>query len=324
MTHAPRRPRRHATRTAPRALARCAPPPPASGARRPAARASGAEQKGKATRPPGLADHELARRGVHRAAALQRDHAVEARGGHLAEGDGDRADRAQAVGEPRELRRGLRHPARVGRLEPHDLQAAGGVAALAGLGAEALPVQPRAGAPARPPLLAGTEVVDIGEVDVRHGGTVRHRDREGVMGQAALGVQRAVDRVDDHAHRLAAEAHLAALLGDRGEAMALVVKALELGEHRVLRGAVDDQRLVAALAATRLTRALARGRIGVQHRPQPAHRPPARDQPVGAQGGGGTSASPFGQPPVCRKFCSLTRAMMPAMAGAEAEVPLMK
>ena len=48
----------------------------------------------------------------------------------------------------------------------------------------------------------------------------RRRSRAQWCGQPALGVQRAVDRVDHDAHGRVAEVDLAALLGDRGEARA--------------------------------------------------------------------------------------------------------
>ena len=45
-----------------------------------------------------------------------------------------------------------------------------------------------------------------------------------------------------------AEGHLAALLGDRGELVALRVQRLQLGEDDVLAAPVDGERSVAALA----------------------------------------------------------------------------
>ena len=66
------------------------------------------------------------------------------------------------------------------------------------------------------------------------------------MRQPALGVQRAVDRVDDDEHAGVAEVDQPALLGHRGEARAVVVQALELVEDAVLGLGVDDERAVAA------------------------------------------------------------------------------
>ena len=54
--------------------------------------------------------------------------------------------------------------------------------------------------------------------DVRHRRPVGDRDRDGVRRESALGVHRAVDRVDHDAHRAAAEVDLAALLRHRDEA----------------------------------------------------------------------------------------------------------
>ena len=82
-----------------------------------------------------------------------------------------------------------------------------------------------------------------------------------------------------------AEVDLAALLGDGGEAVALGVQRVELGEDHVLAAAVDDQRAVAALAASAgLDRALARGRTSREDRAQPARRAPADGEPVGVEG----------------------------------------
>ena len=62
-------------------------------------------------------------------------------------------------------------------------------------------VEPRARRRAtRAPLLARPEVVDEAEGDVGHRRPVGDGDRERVVRQPALGVQRAVDRVDDDAH----------------------------------------------------------------------------------------------------------------------------
>ena len=47
------------------------------------------------------------------------------------------------------------------------------------------------------------------------------------MAGVPLGVERAVDRVDDHHHVVAAEVDLAALLADRPEAVALIVQRLD-------------------------------------------------------------------------------------------------
>ena len=76
-------------------------------------------------------------------------------------------------------------------------------------------VEPGAAAAPRPPLLGRAEVVHEPERDVGHRLPVGDRDRQGVMGDPALGVQRAVDRIDDHAHVVVAVVDLAALLGAR-------------------------------------------------------------------------------------------------------------
>ncbi len=101
----------------------------------------------------------------------------------------------------------------------------------------------------RVPLLARAVVVDEAEDDVAHGRAVGHGDGERVVREAALRVRRAVDGVDDDEGRRArgAVVDLPALLGDRREARALRVQAVELVEDGLLGVGVDDERPVAAL-----------------------------------------------------------------------------
>ena len=68
--------------------------------------------------------------------------------------------------------------------------------------------------------------MDEGEDDIGHRRAVGDGDRQRVVGQAALGVQRPVDWIDDHPHRAAAVVDLSALLRERGEAVALRANAL--------------------------------------------------------------------------------------------------
>ena len=84
-----------------------------------------------------------------------------------------------------------------------------------------------AAAAPRDPLLAVAEVVDVAERDVAHRRAVGDRDRERVERQSALGVEAAVDRIDDDAPAAAAaEAALADLLRDDREALAVGRRAL--------------------------------------------------------------------------------------------------
>src|SRR5829696_5084391 len=147
-------------------------------------------------------------------------------------------------------------------------------------------VQAGALAATRPPLLAGAEVVHVGELDVGHGGTAGDGDRDRDVRQAALRVQRAVDRVDHDPDALPAEVDDAALLGHGAETQSVGVEALELGEHDVLDLAVDDERAVAAApAVARLDDALAARRVVAQDTSQPADGAAAGAQPVGLKGG---------------------------------------
>jgi hypothetical protein len=141
-------------------------------------------------------------------------------------------------------------------------------------------------AAAGPPLLARPEVVHVGELDVGHRRPAGDGDRDRDVGQAALRVQRAVDRVDDHADALRAEVHDAALLRDRAEPQPVGVEALELREDDVLDLAVDHERAVTASAAlARLDHALAARRVLAQDTPQAADGAAAGAQPVGLQDG---------------------------------------
>src|SRR5207244_2741353 len=72
--------------------------------------------------------------------------------------------------------------------------------------AERLAVEKGAAATRRRPLLARAEVVDVAEDDVVHRLALRDRERHGEVRQAALRIQRAVDRVEHHAQRPAAAA----------------------------------------------------------------------------------------------------------------------
>ena len=54
------------------------------------------------------------------------------------------------------------------------------------------------------PLQLGFEGRDVPELDIRERGTVRDRERQRRVGQAALGVERAIHRVDHGAQRAAA------------------------------------------------------------------------------------------------------------------------
>jgi hypothetical protein len=111
------------------------------------------------------------------------------------------------------------------------------------------PVHGRAQPALRHPLLAGAEVADEPEADIVEGRPVGERQRDAPERQAPLGVQRAVDRVDDdHPGALAAEAALAQLLGDEPEVDAARMQLLQPRDDDGLGVAVDHCRVVAALA----------------------------------------------------------------------------
>ena len=83
----------------------------------------------------------------------------------------------------------------IGRFDPDQLEPLAG-APLGHVRLQRLAVQLRAPTAPGDPLLAGPEVVHEAELDVGHRGALRDRQRERVVRQPALGVARAVERVD--------------------------------------------------------------------------------------------------------------------------------
>ena len=199
----------------------------------------------KATSPPRLAHDQLRGGGVDRAAAPQRDHRRRARarrpgtarrrscrsraaGGVARRSASARLARSSA-GRRTRSRRARACPSRVRRS----------------------PAAGRARTPSRnAPSAAhgathsslGPEVEDVAEDDVGHRRPVGDRDRQRVVGQAALGVHRAVDRVDDHERRRRRRSRPSPRSSEtRVKRAPLVVQALELGEDGVLGRGVDHR-----------------------------------------------------------------------------------
>ena len=108
------------------------------------------------------------------------------------------------------------------------------------------------------------------------------------MGEAALGVERAVDRVNDDADARVAVVDLPALLGERDEAEAVRAQAIKLGEHDRLGGRIDDERAVAAAASRAgFLGSLRDARPGREHLGEPGHSTAAGGEPIGIEGGAG-------------------------------------
>ena len=213
------------------APARSGRPRPASAARRSSGAASGSPRGREGHRAARLAHDELARprrrrRGSSTASPSRppggRDLAQRDRRSRRSPGRWGRSASASADGAP----------ARVGRLDRRPARACRRAAALADRAASRSPSScapsPRHGHP----LLARSEVVHVAEHDVGHRRPVRHRDRQRVVGQAALGVQRAVDRVDPRRALVGRRSRPSRAPRRRREPRALVVQALELGEHQ--------------------------------------------------------------------------------------------
>ncbi len=214
----------------------------------------------------GLAHDQLPRRCVDAPAALQRQHSVEPRRRHLAQGRGDRAERSQPVGGRGELFDRRRDPPRIGGFDPEHLEAAVEGPALAERRVQRTSVEPRPPTAGRAPLLGRPEVVHERERDIVHRVSVRDCDRQRIVRDSPFGVERTVDRVDDHADARIAEVDLAALLGHRDEVESLSMDPLELCQHERLGRAIDHERAVASFAARAgLHGTLGRGRCSGQH-----------------------------------------------------------
>ena len=144
-------------------------------------------------------------------------------------------------------------------------------------------VEERALAAAGRPLLAGAEVVDEAERDVSHRRPFGDRDREREERDSPLGVDRAVDRVDDdHVGRcLDARRADAELLGHEREVRTRGVEPLD---DDPLGGGVDRRRVVPALADADYLLTLGTRRQLGEHAVDVLDRGPARSQPVGHKG----------------------------------------
>ena len=229
-------------------------------------------------REAGLAHDQLGRGEVDRPRPRQGRQRVGAPVGQLAEGQRQRPQQPHARAVPIERRRGRADSPGVGRrLQEHHLER---VARL--LLPEAAPGHGRARTARRDPGLADDQVVDGPEAHVADGRAVRDGHAEAEEGQAALGVEGAVDGVDDDRRRAAAvEVPRAELLADQAEPRAARRHGLELADDGVLRRAVDGGGGVAALARARrpprVRGPAPRGRArGAPRRPCARTPPPSR------------------------------------------------
>ena len=150
--------------------------------------------------------------------------------------DGDRAERAQAVGAVCERVDRRRDPARVGGLDPEHLEPAvarRGARAGSGRGGPRRARRRRRATP----TTARAARSRARRRRPRRPSSRRRRPRSTARsGDAALGVQRAVDRVDDHAHAGVAVVDLAALLGHARGTGSPRRAGVELVEHELLGG----------------------------------------------------------------------------------------
>src|SRR5439155_25015512 len=131
---------------------------------------------------------------------------------------------------------------------------------------------------------AAAEVADVAAAPVVDRGPVSKRDRDAIEGQAALGIQRAVDRVDhDHPGAgLVPEPALAQLLRHQAEGDTPGRKPLEVTHRHQLRVAVHHRRVVAALAVTDDGLAIVSGWQAVQRSLDVRGHPLAEPEPVRA------------------------------------------
>ena len=112
---------------------------------------SGSSKPGNATWPPASRTISWPAAASTARVRLMREHPVQARSRHLAQGDGDRAEGANARRVLRQQVGHLGDPARVGRLEPDDLQLARPVAPLPEAGIERRRRRASPPRPAAPP-----------------------------------------------------------------------------------------------------------------------------------------------------------------------------
>ena len=179
------------------------------------------------------------------AGRLQRRDAVHASVGELAERQGKRAQDADAADAAVQPRRRFGQQARVCRLDVDHAQPL-----LRPDAAKRPPAHRRPLAALGDPLLTPGQVADEREADVVQRRPVGDGDREAEEGQAALGVERSVDRVDDHHPGAVAipERPLAELLRDEPERDAALGQLLQPTDRRRLGLAVDDGGVVSPLA----------------------------------------------------------------------------
>ena len=195
----------------------------------------------------------------------------------MAERERQRAHDSQAIGEPHQAWRMARDEVGLGRLEREDLDPLLGLHA-----AERLAVQARALAARSRPFLARPEVVDVAEDDVLHGRAFGNRNGECKEGDPALGVDGAVDRVDDDNEAAAVpRGSPAELLRDEREVRA---RGIELREDRVLRRRVNRGRVVAAEPVSDDGLALGARREVVEDLPDVLDSRPARIEPRAHKG----------------------------------------
>ena len=253
---------------------------------------SGSASDGNATSAAGLADDQLRRGGVDRAAAAaarpSRRRGRRRPGRARSRSSRSRARGARSASQRVGTARG--EPARCGGLDrrrppaarPRVRRSAGSVAERRRRRATR-----RRRARARHSS-AVPDVVDVAEAHVGHRRAVGDGDRQRVVGEAALGVQRAVDRVDHDEHAGIAEVDDPALLGDGGEARARVVEPLQLGEDDVLGGAGRSRASDRRPRRSRPSRSRARG-SWARRRAARADPPPnvGRRQPVMTEENGG-------------------------------------
>ena len=126
--------------------------------------------------------------------------------------------------------------------------------------------------------------MDETEVHVRHRRSARDGDRQREEPDAALRVERAVDRIDHEASIAAGtEAHLAALLGHEH---AVEARRFEPPDDPRLRSSVDRRRVVTALARADHGLAVGTGRQLREREPDVLDRSAAEVEPAVSQAGG--------------------------------------
>ena len=95
-------------------------------------------------------------------------------------------------------------------------------------------------------FVAGHQILDITKPHVRESVTLSGGQHDGIVWQAHLGVEAAVQWVGQHQRRRTAEIAFAEFLRDQLEAQTAAIPLLQVANHDLLRNLIEVDGLVAA------------------------------------------------------------------------------